>query len=67
MYHKYISSIQESSLKKLMIEINKIAINEGLEDLERIRQDSTVIKTNIHHPTNNSLMSSFTTLFTKLV
>ncbi|MCD6556947.1 MAG: ISNCY family transposase [Bacteroidales bacterium] len=56
MYQKYISRISEESLQKLLIELNKIAINEGLEDLKRIRQDSTVIETNIHHPTNNSLV-----------
>jgi len=55
MYQKYISRISEESLQKLLVELNKIAINEGLEDLKKIRQDSTVVKTNIHHPTNNSL------------
>lgn len=38
------------------MELNKIAINEGLEDLKKIRQDSTVVETDIHHPTNNSLV-----------
>jgi len=56
MYQKYISRISEESLQKLLIELNKIAISEGLEDLKRIRQDSTVVETNIHHPTNNSLV-----------
>lgn len=56
MYQKYISQISEESLQKLLIELNKIAINEGLEDLKRIRQDSTVVETNIHHPSNNSLV-----------
>lgn len=56
MYQKYISRISEESLQKLLIELNKIAINEGLEDLKKIRQDSTVVESNIHHPTNNSLV-----------
>ena len=56
MYQKYISRISEKSLQKLVVELNKIAIKEGLEDLKRIRQDSTVVETNIHHPTNNSLV-----------
>jgi len=56
MYQKYISRIGEESLHKLLVEINKIAINQGIEDLERIRQDSTVVETNIHYPTNNSLV-----------
>jgi IS5 family transposase len=56
MYHKYISRIKAETLEKVMIKINKIAIEEGYEDVERFRQDSTVIETNIHYPTNNSLV-----------
>lgn len=55
-YHKYISQISPDNLQKLLVELNKIAINEGLEDIEKIRQDSTVVETNIHYPTNNSIL-----------
>jgi IS5 family transposase len=55
MYQKYISRISEQSLQQVLVELNKIAINEGLDDLKKIREDSTVVETNIHHPTNNSL------------
>lgn len=56
MYQSYISRIKPESLGKLMVEINKIAIKEGLESVEKFRQDSFVVETNIHHPTNNSLV-----------
>jgi IS5 family transposase len=56
LYQKYISRIKPEKLCEALIELNKIAINEGLEDLEKIRQDTTTIETNIHHPTNNSLI-----------
>lgn len=56
MYQKYISRIKEGSLQELLIELNKIAIGEGLEDIKKIRQDSTIVESNIHHPTNNSLV-----------
>jgi IS5 family transposase len=56
MYQNYISKITEESLSKLMVEINKIAIEEGIEDLGKFREDSTVVETNIHYPTNNSLV-----------
>jgi len=56
MYQKYISKIRADNLKKFIVELNKIAINEGLEDIKKIRQDSTVVKSNIHYPTNNSLV-----------
>ena len=55
-WQKYISRISEEKLEKFMIELNKIAINEGLEDIEIFRQDTTVVETNIHYPTNNSLV-----------
>jgi len=40
----------------LLLALNKIAIQQGLEDLESLRTDSTVVETNIHFPTNNSLV-----------
>jgi IS5 family transposase len=56
MYQSYISKIKEESLQQLLVELNKIAIGEGLENIEKLRQDSTVVKANIHYPTNNSLV-----------
>ena len=53
---KYISRITEDNLQTLLVALNKVAINEGLEDIEKVRQDSTVVSTNIHYPTNNSLV-----------
>lgn len=55
-FHKYISQIKGESLKKLMIAINKIMMEEAcIEDGKSVRMDSTVVETNIHHPTNNEL------------
>lgn len=56
MYQKYISKIKEENLQQLLVSINRIAIEEGLEDVSKLRQDSTVVETNIHYPTNNSLV-----------
>ena len=53
---KYISRISAEKLEKFMVEMNKIAITEGLEDIQNFRQDTTVVETNIHYPTNNSLI-----------
>jgi IS5 family transposase len=39
-----------------MMAINKLAIEEGLESVEQFRQDSFVVESNIHYPTNNSLV-----------
>ncbi len=54
--HKYISRISEESLQKVMVKINGIAIDEGIEDGVKVRTDSTVVETNIHYPTNNALI-----------
>lgn len=56
MLQKYISRIKPDTLHRLLVEINRVAISEGLEDVKSIGQDSTVVKTNIHYPTNNSLI-----------
>lgn len=56
LFQKYISRITPESLHRLLVEINKIAICEGIENVQSVSQDSTVVKTNIHYPTNNSLV-----------
>ncbi len=56
LFQKYISRITPESLHRLLVEINKIAICEGFENVQSVSQDSTVVKTNIHYPTNNSLV-----------
>jgi len=56
-FHKYISRIMGESLRRLMVEINRIMMGEeGIEDGKRLRTDSTVVETDIHYPTNNSLI-----------
>jgi IS5 family transposase len=55
-FQKFISRISEDTLQKVLVEIIKFAIDEGYEDISKIRQDSTVVKSNIHYPTNNSLV-----------
>ena len=55
-YQKYISRIRGESLEKVLVAINRIAMEEGIEDGRSIRSDSTVVETNIHYPTNNSLV-----------
>lgn len=56
MYQKYIGKIQAENLEELLMALNRIAISEGLEDLKKMRVDSTVVETNIHWPTNNALV-----------
>jgi IS5 family transposase len=53
---KYISRISNGNLEKFMATLIRIAIEEGIGDVKALRQHSTVIETNIHYPTNNSLV-----------
>jgi IS5 family transposase len=56
MYQSYISRIKPETLQKVLYRINRIAIGEGYEGVEQLCQDTTVVHSNIHHPTNNSLV-----------
>src|SRR4030043_761800 len=57
MFQKYISRIRAESLRALMVEINRILMEkEGIEDGKSLRTDSTGVETDIHYPTNNSLI-----------
>jgi IS5 family transposase len=56
-FHKYISRIRGESLRSLMVEINRVMMQEeGIEDGRSLRTDSTVVETDIHYPTNNALI-----------
>jgi transposase, IS5 family len=55
-WQKYIGAISQAALTHVLHRINQIALDEGLEDLQKIRPDTTVVETHIHYPTNNSLL-----------
>ncbi len=56
MFQNYISRIKPETLQKVLYRINQIAICESYEDVQQLCQDTTVVKSNIHYPTNNSLV-----------
>lgn len=51
-----ISKITPEVLEKINIEICKLALELGLDSAKKMRSDSTGIKSNIHYPTNSSLL-----------
>jgi IS5 family transposase len=55
-WQKYIAAISAASLAQVLVRLNQIALEEGLEDLQKVRMDTTVVETDIHYPTNNSLL-----------
>jgi transposase, IS5 family len=53
---KYISKIKQANIDKIIHKINEIAIEEGIETAKTIGTDTTTVETDIHYPTNNSLV-----------
>jgi len=51
-----ISKITPAVLEKIHIAICQHGVDLGIDDGQKIRTDSTAIETNIHHPTNASLL-----------
>jgi IS5 family transposase len=51
-----ISKINSEHLEKIFTAITQFAIDLGVDDGKKLRTDSTAIETNIHHPTNASLL-----------
>ncbi len=44
MFQKYISRIKPESPDRVFVEINRIVISEGLEDVKSVSQDVTIVK-----------------------
>lgn len=53
---KYISKIKEESIREIFKFVNTQAISENIETLDTVSPDTTVVETNVHYPTNNSLV-----------
>lgn len=51
-----ISKITPAVLEKIPLAICQHGVDPGIDDGQKIRTDSTAIETNIHHPTNASLL-----------
>ncbi len=55
-WQKYVSQVSTTELQQIFQVINRCAITEGVEDVQKLRTDTTVVETDIHYPTNNSLL-----------
>jgi IS5 family transposase len=51
-----ISKITPAVLEKIHVAICQYGVDLGIDDGKKVRTDSTAIETNIHHPTNASLL-----------
>ena len=55
-WQKYISVITSDTIREIFITVNQIAYDLGIANLHAVRLDSTAIESNVHYPTNNSLL-----------
>ncbi len=65
--HKYISKVKADSIRKIFKEVNVLAIQSNIETVESISPDTTVVETNVHYPTNNSLIMDCIKVATRLL
>ena len=54
--HDNISKIDSEALAKIHLAIARYAIKLGVDNGNKLRSDSTTIKTNVHYPTNAALL-----------
>jgi IS5 family transposase len=65
--HANIHKVTPETLEILYQAVAKVGIDEGVEDLDKTRTDGTVIETNIHAPTDSSLLWDSTRRLTRLM
>src|SRR5438132_1097323 len=66
-FHRAFHQLTPQTLQAVNDLVVKAAVDLGLEDGERLRVDSTVVQTDIHHPTDNTLLWDVVRVVTRLV
>lgn len=62
-----IKAIQEETWEAIIQEVNRYAVKEKIESGSVVRVDSTAVETNIHHPTDSSLIVDGIRVITRLL
>jgi len=55
-FNQAFNRLTPETIKAVNEMVVKAAVELGLEDGKKLRNDTTVVQTNIHHPTDNTLM-----------
>ena len=55
-FNRSFNRVTPQTLRAVNDLVVKAAVDEGLEDGSKLRSDTTVVQTDIHHPTDNTLM-----------
>jgi transposase, IS5 family len=66
-FNRAFNRLTPESLQYINELIVQMAVDLGLEDGDRLRVDTTVVQTEIHHPTDNTLLADTVRVITRLV
>src|SRR5271163_3632908 len=66
-FHRGFTRLTPETLKAINELVVQAAVDLGLEDGQRLRVDTTVVQTDIHHPTDNTLLWDVVRVVTRLV
>jgi IS5 family transposase len=66
-FHRGFTRLTPETLKAINDLVVQASVELGLEDGERLRVDTTVVQTDIHHPTDSTLLWDVVRVVTRLV
>jgi transposase, IS5 family len=66
-FHRDFNRLTPDTLRAINDLVVQAAVDLGLEDGSKLRVDTTVVETNIHHPTDNTLLWDAVRVITRLV
>lgn len=66
-FHRAFNRLTPQTLELLNERLIRAAVAEGLEDGKKLRVDTTVVETDIHHPTDSTLLWDTVRVVTRLI
>ena len=66
-FHRGFNRLTPETLKAINDLVVQAAVDLGLEDGQKLRVDTTVVQTDIHHPTDNTLLWDVVRVVTRLI
>lgn len=66
-FHRGFNRLTPETLKSINDLVVQTAVDLGLEDGQKLRVDTTVVQTDIHHPTDNTLLWDVVRVITRLI
>jgi IS5 family transposase len=66
-FHRAFNRLTPQTLELLNERLIRAAVAEGLEDGQKLRVDTTVVETDIHHPTDSTLLWDTVRVVTRLI